>query len=285
MTAGRAGDLAVLFLARGVDGGRSAAEAFFDSYRDHPAGCQHSLVVLVKGWEGLEGLSDVMRWTAAFRGRTVSLPDDGFDIGAYFRALPEIHEEWLCMLNTFCRIRADDWLRLLQVAARGERVGAAGATGSWESISHGVLAERPRRRWKSRARQLARLVRYAALFPAYPNPHLRSTAFLTRRDLFSAFAQARRVPREKEQAHRLESGRRGFSQFLHRRGLELVIAGADGRIYRSPSWRASGTFRIPGHPNLLIHDNQTRGFDSADRATQNALHRAAWGRDLETEAA
>ena len=42
--------VAVLFLARGEDGGRAACEAFFQSWRDHPPGVSHELILVFKGW-------------------------------------------------------------------------------------------------------------------------------------------------------------------------------------------------------------------------------------------
>ena len=39
---------AVLFLARGIGGGLAATEAFLQSYRVHPAGLAHDLIILAK---------------------------------------------------------------------------------------------------------------------------------------------------------------------------------------------------------------------------------------------
>lgn len=271
---------AVLFLARGVDNGRAAAEAFFQSYRSHPAGHPHSLVVLTKGWDGQPGLEDVIRWTASLGGQALALPDDGFDFAAYFRAVPQLTQHWVCLLNTNSRICADNWLARLVVASAKAGVGAVGATGSWESSLRTVRSSWPQGGLLRTGWHAARVGFNFLRFPEFPNPHLRSNAMLMRRSLFAEFAAARRVPRAKRDAQALESGRRGLSAFVRSRGLELVVAGADGRTFPAEKWPGSGTFRIHGHPNLLVSDNQTRGFDAANSATQCSLQLAAWGRVL-----
>jgi len=271
-------DLALLFLARGVGGGRAETDTFFVSYRAHPAGAPHDLVVLAKGWENLPGLEDLRASTQAAGGTVIDLPDDGFDFGAYFRAAQKLPHRYICVLNTHSRICAARWLGHLRAAVAQPGVGAAGATGNWESLFTDHLLE-----WRSggllyRLRHLRRLLRSAKTFPAFPNPHLRSNAFIVERTLFLAFAAARRVPESKLEASELECGRRGFSAFVRARGLETVVVGADGRIFRPPQWAESGTFRVPGQRNLLVADNRTREFERADDAGQRALAQMSWGR-------
>ena len=92
----------------------------------------------------------------------------------------------------------------------------------------------------------------------FPNPHLRSNAFLLRRSLFVEFAAQARFPRTKRDTHRLESGRKGLTRFMQSRGLAPVVVGRDHQAYASAQWIEARTFRTPGQPNLLISDNQTR---------------------------
>jgi hypothetical protein len=271
-------DLALLFLARGVDGGRAEAEAFFASYRAHEAGAAHDLVVLAKGWENAPGLDDLHAWTRASGGTVMELPDDGFDFGAYFRAAEKLPHRTLCFLNTHSRIRAAHWLGHLRAALARPGIGAAGATGNWESTftEHRLL-------WRGagvlyRLRHLKRLIVSWRVFPPFPNPCLRSNALIVERALFTEFAAARRIPSSKREAGELESGRRGFSAFVRARGLELMVVGADGKSFPPAQWAASGTFRVPGQANLLVADNRTRDYESADAARQRALWEMSWQR-------
>ncbi|MFW8646000.1 glycosyltransferase family A protein [Rhizobium beringeri] len=63
-------------------------------------------------------------------------------------------------------------------------------------------------------------------FPHFPNPHIRSNAFLVKRDDLLA------IPLEdkgKMAACRFESGKEGLSMHLLRQGLDILVVGADGK--------------------------------------------------------
>jgi hypothetical protein len=79
----------------------------------------------------------------------------------------------------------------------------------------------------------------------------------------------------------LESGKRGFTNFLLKQGLKPLVAGADGKYYEQDQWYQSKTFRVPGgQSNLLVEDNQTKAYDMADPTMKKKMEIAAWGRFL-----
>lgn len=287
---------AVLYIARGSgaarlsvkgpmaaeDFGRASADAFFGAYRAHPAGRPHELIVACKGWRSEADLDHVRRLAAGAGGKILELPDEGFDWGTYFRVAGSVGHEWICCLNTHSRPRAEGWLDSLVNAADAPGVGAAAATGSWGSIAP---FPRPEPDLGQLALYPARLALFAmgtirglSEFPLYPNPHLRSNAFVIRRERLLEFAGGHRIPIEKRDTHRLESSRRGLTRYLASHGLGVVVAGADGRSYPPDRWVESATFRVPGQPNLLIEDNQTDFYTLADRFRRRRLERASWGR-------
>lgn len=206
------------------------------------------------------------------------MQDDGFDLGAYFRAIPGIDATWICLLNTYSRIRVDNWLSCLFRGASRDAVGAAAATGSWESLLHNAYVDLSSSSLLRLPRNMARAAYAAVHFPGFPNYHLRTNALMTRTSLFSEFATQRAIPRRKRDAHMLESGRAGFSAFLRKRGLGLVVCGADGIVYLPEEWPASATFRSLEQCNLLIDDNQTLLYQSEGGAVRRRLQEAAWGR-------
>jgi hypothetical protein len=55
------------------------------------------------------------------------------------------------------------------------------------------------------------------------------------------------------------------------------VVGRDGRAYARDEWRESGTFRVDDQSNLLVADNRTDQFASADPATRKRLEELAWG--------
>lgn len=125
--------LACIYLARAAEG-LEPARQFLSSYRRHGAGAEHALIVIYKGWDpaGLEAARAVF---AAEPHRALLMDDEGYDIGSYLRATRLVADEfeYLCFLNTFSQIQADGWLGRLLAAGRAPGVGAAAATGSFES--------------------------------------------------------------------------------------------------------------------------------------------------------
>jgi hypothetical protein len=253
----------------------------------------HELVVLMKGWEGVAGRDEVLAMAETLKAAVIELPDDGYDWGAYMRAAALLAHDWLCFLNTHSRILAPGWLRKLREAAEGPGVGAAAATGSFGSVLPN-LRLLPVRFQDVRDRRGLAIAGAAVLralagypngmarllpdFPPPPNPHLRSNAFTVRRSDFLAFAAAANIPASKNQALMLENGRNSFTGFLARSGRAACVAGADGRVFPPPLWAESGTFWVPGQPNLLVGDNQTQAYLDAGPYRRRYLEKAAWGR-------
>ena len=285
--------IAVLFLARGIGGGVPAVSRFLQPYHRHPAGHTHQLYGLLKGWEGVEGKDIACAMLAGAGGRIVDLPDDGLDWGAYFRAAECVTEEWICCFNTHSRIEREGWLALLLGGSEVSHVGAIGCTGSWGTIApvaqfiwpivrdvtankgllKGTIAAMGS--WSMLPWQWMRSVK---CFAGFPNPHLRSNAFLVRRTDLCAFAAGQCFPRTKNDAFALESGRNGLTRFLEARHRVTRVAGADGTFYSPEQWIDSRTFRVPGQENLIISDNQTRNYETLGRYERRIMELSAWGR-------
>ncbi len=285
--------VAVVFLARGEGGGLASLEDFLKSYRTYPAGLDHDFIVLSKGWKESTERVELEWRLRSFSARIIDLPDDGFDWAAYMRAAPLLSHDYVCFLNTHSRIQAQNWLLKLSVAIKNPDVGAAGATGSFGTIrpvfknilpgmaevlsSKGVFKALAGTAIHA-VRDPFLAIRDCKTFPAYPNPHLRSNAFLIGRKTFVQFSEMIKMPETKRDAHALESGWRGMTRFLKAHGLKAVVVGADGAIFEPEEWMDSGTFRRPGHPNLLIADNQTLSYDVAEPWSRRLMERSAWGK-------
>ena len=279
--------IGLVYLARGVDGGLSSSKAFFDAYRTFPAGCTHELIVITKGWFDLAEYDELLQLAKVHSARIIELPDDGFDWGAYMRLAPQLTNDWVCFLNTHSRPRTQGWLNFLYVAAtsQGLNVGAVGATASWETLApitpplsvytkhnHPLLYP---------FRVILNAIRFLKNrrdFASFPNPHLRTNAFIVRRQIFVDFVRTQSIPRRKRDAAVLESGRNGFSAYLVNHGMKLLVVGANGSVYGQQQWISSKTFRVPGQANLLVSDNQTMAYEIADPDLKSVFELFAWGR-------
>ncbi|MBC7751093.1 MAG: hypothetical protein H7Z73_05160 [Candidatus Saccharibacteria bacterium] len=276
--------IGLVYLARGKDDGLISAKKFFDAYTAFPPGCSHELIVIAKGWTDMQERYKLEQLTQLHSASIVDLPDDGFDWGAYMRLVPSLTHDWLCFLNTHSRPRVNGWLNFLRIAANThDDIGAVGATASWGSIAQlprlPSLSSETQTPFLYPLRLIRNTIRFVVnlrYFPAFPNPHLRSNAFIVRRSLFLDFASTHKIPSSKHEAYMLESGRAGFTIFLTNQGFRTLVASADGRVSGHDQWINSGTFRCPNQPGLLVEDNQTIAYENADSHTKNILEMDAW---------
>ncbi len=170
------------------------------------------------------------------------------DLGAYRRAIDALPiYERLVFLNSFSEILADDWLKILDGHLTG-RVGIVGASASFESMAG--------RFWSHPPKWLFRIWQY----PEFPNPHLRTNAFIIRRE--TALAVWPKQVRTKQAAHLFESGRHSLTRRIQRLGLDAVVAERNGAGLEVAGWPGSA-FRN-NHARLLVGDNKTRVYDEAD---------------------
>src|SRR5262245_58397075 len=127
------GRVAACYLARRAEG-LSTFRRFADSYRLHPAGVQHDLVVIYKGYKRPR---EIVEARAVFRDLPhigMEVDDTGFDIGAYLKVAERLDHDYVCFMNSFTELEADGWLNLLYYHASRPDVGLAGAMGYYESL-------------------------------------------------------------------------------------------------------------------------------------------------------
>ena len=273
-------ETALVYLAR-AHSGLESLRSFLRSYERHPGGLEHDLVVIFKGFRREAELAEWRAALARFPHQELRMSDFGFDMRAYSLAARQLPHRHLCCLNSFSEPLAPDWLRVLHRWATEPGVGVVGCTASWESMFTNVecqLAAAAGQPLLTRLSLCLRVFLNRRAFAPFPNPHLRSNAFIISRDLmcrvWPRFAATKRA------AYLWENGRNGFTLRVQAMSLRALIAGKDGRAYAPEGWSRSGTFRQGRQENLLVADNQSLRYDTADAATRRALSAAAWGVDL-----
>ena len=255
-------EICVVYLAW-AGAGSGAVERFAASLRAHPAGTDHTLLVAWKGYEDPGALTQARRALDGIAHRELTTAAAGLDLSSYRTVADELSTEALCFLNTDSEILADGWLSVLSGHLCAPAVGLVGATGSYES----QLTSAP---------LPLRLLR-AGRYPPFPNPHLRTNAFMLRRatiqDLWWPAVARKRA------AWELESGNRSLTRQILDRGEAVLVVGRDGQAYPVERWHESATFRVADQPNLLVGDRRTREYATADPRAAQALRERAWGRD------
>lgn len=270
---------AVVHLASGSLGVETLRR-FLDSYRANDAGLEHDLVVVLNRIEE-PGSAEPLRATlAGVPHREIALDEPLIDLAAYVRVAPLVDADRLCLLNATSEVLAPGWLAHLSAALDLPGVGVAGATGNFESHVRGALGAGDLGRGAAqdvvtRLRRVAGAARLLPFYPAFPNPHLRTTGLLLdRADLLRV-----RPPdlATKSGAHRFESGRQSLTRQLTRGGRRPVVVGRDGSVHEVPDWPASRTFRSGEQEHLLIADRRTREWATASAAERRELQALSWG--------
>ena len=307
--------LAVVHLVWGPFGAEPLRK-FVRSYRAHPAGAEHELVVLLNNVsphtrpELLAELEQVPH-------RVLDLPAPVQDLAAYAQATRRLEHERLCFLNSRSEVLAPEWLAKLDRALDQPRVGLVGATGSWASTRSWVLhsyflptpyrghiperriaraqflaieleregepvsdaAEPPRRTLGDSLRAKLRTL------PDLPIQILGFEGFPAYHLRTNAFAADRatlarvRVGRleTKMDAYRLENGRHSLTRQVQAMGLRTLVVASDGSTYDHEQWPLSRTLWQGDQEGLLVADNQTRSYAVGGLERRRLLSGFAWG--------
>jgi hypothetical protein len=235
--------------------GLEPARRFVSSYRAHPAGIPHRLLVVFAGPD-----EDRAPWHEAFAEVEHERLDVGLgmDLDHYRAAVDHLAAESYCFVNTVSEVLADGWLSLLAAALAEPGAGMVATTGSYESPN----AVRP-----------GPLRRLRPGHEPFPNPHLRTNGFALRRETILELEWPTGI--DKLQAVALEGGSRSLTRQVRERGLQTLVVGRDGS-YPPPRWRQSRTFRSGEQENLLLADNRTRHYQGGGRLTRAGLAWLAW---------
>jgi hypothetical protein len=258
--------------------GPDALATFLHSYRTHAPGADHLLLLILKGFGGREIPGAYRSLLEDLPHRAVHVPEGRFDVGAYDRAVRQVQAPAFLLLNSFSEILADEWLSLLGRHLR-EGVGVVAASASHESVLglepgptiHPPLVWPFRSRWR-KARRRARRNRG---FVRFPNPHVRTNAFLLRRETWLALDLG--ALGVKQDARRFESGVHSLTRQVQAMGLRTLVAGRNGRSYAPDAWAQSFTFRSGRQENLIVADNRTRQYEQADAEERRQLAQITWG--------
>jgi hypothetical protein len=132
-----------------------------------------------------------------------------------------------------------------------------------------------RAHWRRVTKYGGNLSEWLDRFPAFPNPHIRSNAFMIRPSTVRELNLE--IPKTKQAAMCFESGKIGLTSLIRQAGLSALVVGNNGQAYEVLDWAESNTFRLGKQSNLLIFDNQTRNFEAMSEGTKLTHSRVTWG--------
>lgn len=112
-------------------------------------------------------------------------------------------------------------------------------------------------------------------FPAFPNPHIRSSGFMVRRTRLLAF-DASQI-KTKYDACAFESGLDSLTAQVRREGLAALVVTNKGEAYDVADWWRSGTFRLDREERLILTDNRAGEFLNMSPGERTTHIRITWG--------
>jgi hypothetical protein len=261
-------------------------KTFFDSYLKYPAGIQHDLIIIFKGMKLADENMDLYH-QLLFQNNIVYntlYTEGGLDIDTYFYAAQQIKTELIFFLNTSSIILNNDWLSKMYFSINQHKIGMVSATGSWHSYRSMVFFINT---WKYESLKgivynfrkyklmLKAAFYYPFLFKSFPNPHLRTNAFIIWKKLFLTIKW--KPLTSKFRAYLCESGRNSVTNQVIRAGYDVLVVDKNGRYYRQSQWHESQTYWIKAQENLLIADNQTTKYQVASSEEKKMYTFLAWG--------
>lgn len=256
---------------------------FISSYKQNSGGLDHKLLVVFNGFKNDRELDSYFELLEGISFSPLVLSRSVQDIPAYYAAARGVNSEFVCFLNSYSVLLDEDWLTKLYAYVVQDSVGIVGATGSYQSlycsIKESMLGVEGRfilLRLASFPRRQLTLRRLKAHFDPFPNPHIRSNAFMLARDLMLRSKHSR--IRTKMEAMRFESGKDNLTRQIQSSGLKALVVGRDGKAYEQAEWFDSQTYKSGEQSNLLVADNRTEQYAMADAEARKVMAKTAWGR-------
>jgi len=261
---------------------------FIDSYSRHESGIDHTLILIYKGFQSDKEVIHFEIEASQIPHKVIFVSDIGFDLRAYFSAASATESELVCFINSYSRIEISDWLLKLVNNIKIPGVGLVGATGSWGTNKSRTNSGLKKNLWELLRNngtplyirifvKVISALFFDKYFPAFPNPHIRTNAFLMRRADFLALH--RNSLKFKMQNYLLESGIDSLTNQILQKYSEVLVVDKNGVGYPVTEWPQSETFWSGSQQNLMISDNKTRKYTEASASEAKFLEIFAWGKN------
>lgn len=258
---------------------------FISSYKKFASGFPHNLVLLFNGVMNKDdtnayheyALQQGLVYDSYYR-------EKGQDLEVYFWIARQLSVEYVLFLNSYSILLSQNWLyKYMNIVIKEKRIGVISATGSYQSYYSSLLYENSWRwekdnsfrvNWRKYKLLIKTIFFYRFCFKPFPNPHIRTNAFLINKELFLSLKF--KVPEDKFRAYQFESGRTGLTNQLLRKNLRVLIVDVFGNFYEMTNWYQSRTFWTSNQENLLVSDNQTGIYQDATSAERAKMSYNAW---------
>lgn len=231
----------------------NVVKKFLETYSTHKAGLEHNFYLLAKNWDE-ENYKILKKLAQEHNAKIIDLPDDGLDLGAYFRAAKILKSEKVFFIGSGIHILCDNWLLFHEEAfKKDEKVKLAAPMGSWQKGYSG----------------------------RFPNPHIRTCAFMVDRNLYNEFTSNVIFPKTKEDTWAIEHCPGNFTDFIFQKGFKAVVVNSLGKVFEKDDWYKSDTYScVHGQEKSIMSDKWQRKFATKPLVISTKLEHDIWGKTL-----
>jgi hypothetical protein len=272
---------------------------FVTSYKKHPAGFEHKLIIIRKGFQDCE--DEWQQWITQLEGIPFELrsyPDRHYFFGYIRLVMEDYPDQYILSCASTTEILVDNWLYLFMKHAKLNRI--LSHCGCFQSLAGSEMSHSNKDRWENIISKIGRFVSFdysikqvlfnrrnvnklksyaSDLYYPFPNPYLRTSVFMVPPRLLSAiYWPTVDSIQTKYDDYLFESSKYGLSAQALYRDYNLLVVGRDGEAYNIPEWKDSGTFRSKDQYNLVIGDHHTSDFYFASSSQKKMFEDLTYGK-------
>ena len=248
----------------------SDLKKFLKSYKKFRAGSKHELVICFKQLtkkELTKRLSLI---------KNINYFIDPIDIndhewGSLKRVCQFYFKNYIFFMNDYSYPITSNWLKYFNKFKKNKMI--IGCTASKSSnLSNSFYRNHKDNYFKA----LFKIIYFFFKIPKFPNPHLRSTAFLIKAKDYLDFIKDKNV-NFKIQSLTLESGYSGLTNFFKKKRYKIKVLNRFGNLFDLENGILSKTFASYDQEGLIISDNQTRIYDKMSVIKKTKKRKQCWG--------
>ena len=197
----------------------SAIKNFVKFYKKNKSGIKHNLVICFKSFDTKK--IELIKKQYLSNLKYVSFVDtekkNDFDFGSNLRVAKRYPKSKILFLNSESYPITNKWL--YKINSKFKKKTIISSSGSYQSLSYNA---RFRGKDDNYFIFLYKIIHYLIHFKNFPNPHLRTSAFYITANDFIDFMEDKKVS-SKFDAHSLESGRTGLTEYFKKRKYKLLV--------------------------------------------------------------
>ena len=248
---------------------------FLKKYIENKPGKKHELLIclkLLKGKKLKEAISIINKYNKKKIIYIDPCKFNDYDFGSYHRIALKYSDFQILFLNSHSAPEKKNWLKKISKFANKKTL--IGSTASFSSFASNSFF---RHKNDNYLKFLKKIILSNFYFSKFPNPHIRTSNFMLYGNEFLKFMKNNKKIMNKFDAHIIESGKRGLTNYFLKKGFKIFVVNSDTKKFKLNLTFKSKTFCTNNQKKLLISDKHSRLFDSYNLIEKKKMIKRVWG--------